>query len=343
VPPSRGRPGRVDRVVTPTLHGRKRPLRYGLSLRIGTAAPPAEVLARIAGFERAGLDSTWMGQLFGIDTLMLYAAAGRDTSTISLGTAVVPTYSRHPLVLASQALTAQALTGNRIVLGIGSSHAGLVRDTMGIEYERPAQYLREYLQVLRPALDGAPIDHAGRMLRVSTGALGATGIPGAGRVPVVVGTFSPKSLVAAAELADGVMTWLAGPGVLGGEVRPTIDDAAAAAGRARPRLVAGLPIAVTDDPARERAAVARFLGPFVRFPAYEDVFRREGIAGPEDLALVGTEAEIVDRLGELAALGVTDFYGGCSSDDEATIERTVGLLGELARGRTTSEPSWPAA
>ena len=318
-------------------------MRYGLSLRIGTAAPPAEVLGRIVGLERAGLDSTWMGQLFGIDTLMLYATAGRDTTTISLGTAVVPTYSRHPLVLASQALTAQALTGDRIVLGIGSSHRALVHDTMGIDYRRPAQYLREYLEVLRAALDGAPIDHVGEMLRVSTGAFGTTGVPGAGRVPVVVGTFSPKSLRVAAELADGVMTWLAGPRVLGTEVRPTIDDLAAAAGRSRPRLVAGLPIAVTDDPARERASVARFLGPFVEFPAYQDVFRREGIAGPDELAIVGGEQEVADRLGELAELGVTDFYGGCSSDDDATVERTVELLGDLARRRTTEEPGWPTA
>jgi F420-dependent oxidoreductase-like protein len=316
-------------------------MRYGVSLRIGTAASPNEVLARIVDLERAGVDSAWMGQLFGIDTLTLYALAGRDTSRISLGTAVVPTWSRHPLVLASQVLTAQAVTGNRIVLGIGSSHRALVHDTMGIDYRRPAQYLREYLEILRPALDGEAIHHHGEMLRVSTGAFGRTGVPGAGRVPVVVGTFSPRSLQVAAELADGVMTWLAGPRVLRHEVRPSIDAAAAAAGRPRPGLVAGFPIAVTDQPGRERATIARFLRPYVNFPAYEDVFRREGISGPEEIAIVGGEQEVEDRLGELAELGATDFYGGCSSDDAATVERTAALLGKLASRRTTDESRWP--
>jgi 5,10-methylenetetrahydromethanopterin reductase len=318
-------------------------VRYGISLPIGDVSPLPETSARIAALEREGLDSTWMGQLFGVDTLMLYALAARDTTTITLGTAVVPTYARHPLVLASQALTAQAATGDRVVLGIGSSHQALVRDTLGIDYQRPARYLREYLIVLRAALDGKAIDFAGEMLRVSTGTLGRTGVPGAGRVPVVVGTFSPRSLQVAAELADGVMTWLAGPQVLCNEVVPTIDGASAAAGRPRPRLIAGLPVAVTDDPARERATIARFLGPYARFPAYEALLRREGVGGPEEVAIVGREHEVEDRLAELADLGVTDFYGGCSSDDPATVERTTALLGALARRRTTDEPRWPRA
>jgi F420-dependent oxidoreductase-like protein len=303
-------------------------------MSIATAAAPRDTVTRVEQLEQVGLDAVWMGQLFGADTLTVFALAGQTTSRISMGTAVIPTYSRHPLVLASQALTAQAATSNRIVLGIGSSHRLLVEDTMGLTYDRPARHLREYLEVLRPALDGQPIDHSGEFLRVTTtGGFGRTGVPGAARVPVIVGTFSPRSLRVAAAHADGAMTWLAGPRVLGTEVRTTIDEAAAAAGRPRPHLVAGLPVAVTEDRERELGRIEASLAPYVEFPAYADVFRRERIGSPGDLAIVGTAEEVEDRLGALEALGVDEFYAACASDDAVTIENTVAVLAALAGRR----------
>jgi F420-dependent oxidoreductase-like protein len=313
-------------------------MRYGVSVSIATTAAPRDTVTRVEQLEQVGLDAVWMGQLFGVDTLTVFALAGQTTSRISMGTAVIPTYSRHPLVLASQALTAQAATTNRIVLGIGSSHRLLVEDTMGLTYDRPARHLREYLQVLRPALDGEPIDHSGEFLRVTTGGFGRTGVPGAARVPVMVGTFSPRSLRVAAAHADGVMTWLAGPRVLGTEVRTTIDEAAAAAGRPRPHLVAGLPVAVTEDRERELARIEASLAPYVEFPAYADVFRRERISSLRDLAIVGTADEVEDRLGALEELGLSEFYGACASDDARTIENTVATLATLARRRGEAAP-----
>jgi F420-dependent oxidoreductase-like protein len=254
-------------------------MRFGLSIGIGKPTAPQQLVQRIGELEAVGLDACWMGQLFGVDTLTLYALAGSQTETIELGTAVIPIYARHPLVLASQALTTQAVTGNRLVLGLGSSHAALIRDTMGLEYARPAAYLREYLTVLRPALDGEAVEHRGELLRVTTGALGRTGVSGACRVPVVVGTFSPHSLRVAGELADGVMTWLAGPNVIREQVVPAVADAAAEAGRPPPRVVVGLPIAVTDDVEGERAVVERTLGAVRALPGVSRCLRSRGDHG----------------------------------------------------------------
>jgi len=116
-------------------------MQYGMALGSAPKPLPAYV-ETIERYEAMGLDSVWSAQLFGADALTVFALAGATTSHIRLGTAVIPTYSRHPLVLASQALTTQAATGNRLVLGVGSSHRDLVEGVLGADYERPAAYLR---------------------------------------------------------------------------------------------------------------------------------------------------------------------------------------------------------
>ncbi len=128
----------------------------------------------------------WCGPLFGVDALTLYAVAGTTTSRITFGTSVVPTYSRHPLVLAWGALTTQAATGGRLILGIGSSHRALVEGALGFDYERPAAYLREYVSVLRRLLAGERFEHQGQFIRVDTTTVfGPARVPGAEPPPCI--------------------------------------------------------------------------------------------------------------------------------------------------------------
>ena len=307
-------------------------MRYGMALGSAPKPLPAYV-ETIERYEEMGLDSVWSAQLFGADALTVFALAGATTSRIQLGTAVIPTYSRHPLVLASQALTTQAATGNRLVLGVGSSHRDRVEGVLGADYEKPAQYLREYLGVLPRLLEGERFDYQGERVHVNTTSVfGRAGVVGAEAPPVYVGTMFPISLRAAGEFADGVITWLVGPTTLAEEVIPRVRETAASAGRPQPRVVAGIPITMCAkaDTQEHTDLVNSRLESFVSLPVYKKVLDREGATGPSDLAAIGAEQAVVDRLQAYANAGVDEVYGVCFADDDALF-RTAGFLGSLDR------------
>lgn len=302
-----------------------------MSLSTGSASLP-EYLDQITRYEEAGLDTVWSGQLFGTDTLTLFALAGARTSRISFGTSIVPMYSRHPLVLASQALTTQAATDGRLLLGVGSSHRALVEGALGLDY-RPAAYLREYLTVLPPLLRGERLSHHSELLHVdTTGTFGGAKVVGATAPPVYVGTMFPKSLRVAGEFADGVVTWLVGPHTMAEQVIATAQAAAEEAGRPRPRFVAGFPVAVcaSTDVGRQKDLVNDRLGGFGALPVYEQVLARENAAGPADLAAIGDEETVAARLAEFADAGVDEVYGLCFGNADVTA-RTAEFLGRRAR------------
>jgi len=307
-------------------------MRYGMSLRSSTRELSG-YLDMIQRYEEYGLDSAWCAQLFGLDALTLFALAGATTSRIRMGTAVIPTYSRHPLVLASHALTTQAATGNRLLLGIGSSHEALVKGVLGADYSRPAAYLREYLTVLPGLLRGERLEYDGERLHVdSTSRFGRAGGLGSEAPPVYVGTMFPISLRITGQLADGLVTWLCGPQTFTDVVLPNLHDAATEAGRDRPRVVASIPMALcaAADVDGQRDQVDRQLETFVSLPVYQQVLEREGASGPSGLAAIGDEETIAARIAEFADAGVDEISGVCFGDD-ATLHRTAEFLGRLAR------------
>jgi F420-dependent oxidoreductase-like protein len=309
-------------------------MRYGMSLRSNVRTLDGFVRT-IGRYEDAGVDTVWCSQLFGLDTLTLFSVAGATTTRIEFGTAVIPTYARHPLVLASQALTAQAATGNRLILGIGSSHRDLVEGVLGADYERPAAYLREYLSVLPDLLRGERTHFAGERVHVdSTKVFGRACVEGADVPPLLVGTMFPVSLRVAGQLADGTVTWLVGPRTLDDVVIPTICHAASEAARPRPKVVASIPIALctASDIDRQMRLIDDQLANFVRLPVYQQVLDREGARGPSALAAVGDESELQARLDQFADLGVDEVFGVCFGDDD-TLDRTVSFLGQLANDR----------
>ena len=199
-----------------------------------------------------GFDSIWFGQIFGPDVLTVLALAGQKTSRIELGTSVVPTYPRHPHMLAQQALTVQAAASGRFNLGIGPSHAPVVEGMWGLSYDRPAVHMREYLSVLLPLIREGRVSFSGDFFRVNA----TVQVPVPKPPPVLIAALAPVMLRMAGEMTDGTITWMVGPKALESHIVPRITKAAKDAGRPAPRVVVGLPIAVTDDPAgaRERAA-----------------------------------------------------------------------------------------
>jgi F420-dependent oxidoreductase-like protein len=290
-----------------------------------------DVEAAAAAAEALGFATGWVPHLpWSLDALTALALAGRTTSRIELGTAVFPTYPRHPLAMAQQALSTQAACGGRLVLGIGPSHPVVIETMFGLEYDRPARHTREYVEVLRAAFAGTGfVSFDGEFFRVQS----MLEVPGESPPPILVAALAPLMLQLAGEVADGTITYWANEKAVGEHIVPRITGAAEAAGRPAPRIVVGLPIAVVDDAdaAREQAAAA--FTAYNAIPTYQRILGRGGDAKPEDVAVIDTEARVTARLHAYADAGATDLIAaplGLGDDAGAGQRRAVELLASLA-------------
>ncbi len=307
-------------------------MRLGLYIATGDGAPLDRVLARFARAEAAGFDSAWVGQVFDYDALTLLALAGRATRSIALGSWVIPTFPRHPLALAQQALSVQVACGGRFQLGVGVSHRAVIEKRMGLAYQRPLRHAEEYLRVLRPLLAGDSVDFSGEVFRVRARVEIETPAP-----PLLLAALGPRMLELAAARADAVGIWLGAAPFLESFVLPRLRAAAHGAERPLPRIVCALPLAVTDRVADARRAAAAFLARSSRLPAYRSVLERQGAGNPADVALIGGPAQIESGLARLAELGVTDFIAvlfPIPEDPEASA-RSLATLGPLDRFELT--------
>jgi 5,10-methylenetetrahydromethanopterin reductase len=232
--------------------------------------------------------------------------AGSQVPGIEVGTAVVPTYPRHPAVLAQQALTTALAVGGRLSLGIGLSHQIVIEDMYGYSFDKPARHMREYLSVLLPLLNGEAAAFHGETvhghIQLST--------PRVGRLPVLLAALAPQMLRLAGERADGTVLWMTGPATVRDYVVPAITTAARDAGRPSPRVVCVLPVCVTDDVAASRAGANKVFAIYGQLPSYRAMLDREGAAGPGDVAITGDEDTVAAQIMALADAGVTDFVAG---------------------------------
>lgn len=301
-------------------------------MRIGTMIdvdrPLPEVIEQTQGFAEDGLASAWAVQVFAYDALTLLGVVGSRVPGIELGTAVVPVHSRHPQVMAQQALTVQAATGGRFSLGIGLSHKVVVEGLWGMSYERPARYLREYLEALLPMVSGSAVDVRGEVVTAVTS--GPLEVPQAPPPPVLVAALGPTMLRLAGRLTDGTITWMTGVSTVASYVVPTITAAAAAAGRPSPRVAVALPVSVTAEVERAKAHVDETYALYATLPSYQAMLEREGAAVPSDIAIVGDEAAVRAGLRRLADAGATDVLAAPSGAPEER-RRTLDLLSAVAR------------
>jgi 5,10-methylenetetrahydromethanopterin reductase len=235
---------------------------------------------------------------------------------------VVPTYPRHPLAMAQQALTAGAASNGRFTLGLGLSHKIVIEDLMGMSYAKPLRHMREYLTVLGELLAGRPAKFAGEEYRVNLGLQ----VPGAKRVPVLVAALGEQMLRLCGRLADGTILWMTGPKTIERHVAPTLFGAAKEAGRPQPRIVANLPIALTREADAAREWVGKNFAIYGSLPSYRAMLDREGAAGPADVTLAGDEKVLDAALGQLRDLGVSDFAGAIAAVDAETGKRTLEYL-----------------
>jgi len=279
-------------------------MRIGVGLQ--DPSGPAPMTALREQLQRAadqGFASAWMSNIFGVDALTALAVTGSQVPGIEVGTAVVPTYPRHPAALAQQARTVAAAVDGRLVLGIGTSHRIVIEDMFGYDFGKPILHMREYLDVLLPLLDGQPVAVSGTTVRANIGLT----TPCPGRVPVLLAALGPQMLRLAGERTDGTVLWMTGPATVRDHIVPTITAAARDAGRPSPRVVCSLPVCVTDDPDGARERATQVFAIYGDLPSYRAMLDREGAAGPAEVAVVGDEDTVAAQVGALAEAGVTDF------------------------------------
>ena len=275
----------------------------------------------------SGLDF-WVPQLSDVDALTALAVIGHQVPGLRVGTAVVPTYPRHPLVMAMQALTVQAATGNRLTLGIGLSHQVVIEGAFGMSFAKPVRHMREYLEILMPALHEGKVTFEGEELTART--FSPLRLAGAEPPPVVVAALGTQMLNLAGRLADGTVLWMVGRKTVADHIVPAITQAATAAGRPAPRVVVGLPVCVTHDTAAARDKAASAYGFYNNLPSYRAMLDKEGADGPADVAIVGDEESVASQLSALFDVGATELglavFGSAEERD-----RTLALLADLAK------------
>jgi F420-dependent oxidoreductase-like protein len=303
-----------------------------IGINIGASPKAANAIDDLVGQTRAaseaGLASVWLSQIMDVDALTAVAVIGHEVPGIELGTAVIPTYPRHPMMLAGQAMTAQAACGNRLTLGIGLSHQIVIESMFGYSWVKPARHMREYLSVLNPLMQGRQVSFEGET--VTARPMAPITVAGAEAPPVLVAALGPVMLKLAGELADGTITWMVGAKTLSSHIVPSIAAAAAAARRPAPRIAVGLPVCVTEDVDRARQTAAQAFAIYGQLPSYRAMLDREGAEGPADVAIVGDEETVAAALAGLADAGATDLTAPPFGSGEER-RRTLALLAELAR------------
>jgi alkanesulfonate monooxygenase SsuD/methylene tetrahydromethanopterin reductase-like flavin-dependent oxidoreductase (luciferase family) len=282
--------------------------RVGLTVSRRTAR---EAVDFIQAAEAGGVATIWSTMYaLGNDLPTLYAAAAVQTERITLGTSIVPAFTRHPLALAGQAITLENLAPGRFRLGIGTSHGPTMAEAYGLEFARPLAHLREYVQILKTALNQGEVEFAGDYYTVKAKLVAST------RTPVLVAALSEHAFELAGELADGAISWYCPPSYLLAKAKPAMERGAQSAGRTIPPLLAQINVAFEFD-IRDREAVRAEMREYVIGTAGAPFYARMYAASGYELDTDGNPpAALVDEL-------------VISGDDDAI---AAGLIDLLDRG-----------
>jgi F420-dependent oxidoreductase-like protein len=297
----------------------------------------SKLVADIEWADSAGLATAWMPQVpDDFDLLTMVALMASHSTRIELGTAVVPLQAQHPIALARQALSVHAMANGRLALGVGPSHHWIIRDMLGLPYDKPASYTRDYLEVFNAAISGpGPVDIENASFTVhNPTALGADT-----KMPVLVAALGPVMLQIAGEHADGTSLWMADEKAIGEHIAPKINKAAAEAGKPAPRIVAGIPVTLcaNSEVAAAKDRANRILAEAETSPNYQKLLDRGDARDVGDLCAAGDFEQIRRRFQHFADAGVTDLsvrllpIGDTRDELIASKYRTREVIAELAK------------
>jgi F420-dependent oxidoreductase-like protein len=246
-----------------------------------------------------------------LDTLTLFAVVATQTTRIRLGTSIVPIYPRHPLVMAQQAATIDALAPGRLRLGVGTSHRHVMENMYGLSMPSPLAYLREYVEVMRQALWEGRVEHQGTFFKV------AASIPRPAQIPLLISALGEKAFSLAGEIADGAISWMCPVPYLLDTALPALQAGAQAQHRPAPPLVAHIPVVMSTDEAAVQAATKPRVSFYTKAPFYARMFAAAGFPIAPDgtgvdalvkaLVVAGNEAQVEKRLRELITSGLDEL------------------------------------
>jgi F420-dependent oxidoreductase-like protein len=292
-------------------------VRWGLAG--GTTLATVEEAREAARFaDASGFDSLWISHAMAVDPIVALACVGAEAPNLKeFGTSVVPLYGRHPIGLAQLAMTAQTALGGRFTLGIGAASKQQAEDRMGIPWERPFSFTREFVDGLQPLLAGRAAHVVGEQL--TTRAKLEIDAP---NTPILLAALGPRMLRFAGERVEGTTLGQCGPRTIANYVLPHLDAGAEAAGRERPRVMALVRICVTDDYSGAFALAKRISARYQASPSYARVLAKEGLADPADIHLIGSWQQVLDGLAAYAEAGATDLRIEVSAHTEAARDAT---------------------
>jgi F420-dependent oxidoreductase-like protein len=296
---------------------------------------PGNTIDTVAGQARAaaaaGVRTAWLGQRLDYDAITLAAVIGREVPELALGVAVLPIFTRHPLVAASAAQTAQAATHGRFQLGLGLGAAFVTEPVYGMPHQHQIARLREYLTVLRSVFTVGTADHHGAELTAASGPMALAGAQPP--VPLLVAAMAPQTLRVSGELADGILPYLAAPKVLAEHIIPELTRAAQAAGRPRPRVVAFVSGAVVSDADSARNAAATTMARYEAVPSYRRVLDLAGVDAAAELALLGDDQTVAAGIRRYREAGADEVVlMTLNVPEPGAAERSRALAGSIDLG-----------
>src|SRR4051794_12847097 len=296
-------------------------VRWGLAG--GTTLASIDEARGVARYAVAGgFDSLWISHANAVDPIVALAAVAQDTVGLSeVGTSVVPVYGRHPIGVAQLARTAQSALGGRFTLGIGAASKGAVGSSMGLRWDRPLAYTREFIAGLQPLLAGEQADVDGEQVTTH----GVLNIKAAD-TPILLAALGPKMLELAGRVVQGTTVGQCGPKTIATHIAPRLRAAAEEAGRPAPRIMALIRLCVTDEPAPAYALARDTAARYRQVPSYEAVQDIEGLDEPADLHLIGPWSRVLDGLHEYAEAGVTDYRLEIAAPDAASRDASRAAL-----------------
>ncbi|MBC95471.1 LLM class F420-dependent oxidoreductase [bacterium] len=272
-----------------------------------------------------GYATFWTPQIFNLDALTALAVVAESVEGIRLGTSVIPTYPRHPMMLAQQALTVNQVSNGRLDLGIGLSHKPVVEGMWGISFDAPVGHMSDYLQILMALLHEGTISYGGKHL-TSRGGIDVPADP----PPVLVAALGPQMLKLVGRIADGTVTWMTGPETIRNHISPVINASAEEAGRPIPKVITAVPVCITSDSDLAEEYAKRDFGFYGDLPSYRAMLEREGLANSWDIALSGSFEQVAEGLQNYADAGGTQVVAAIYGPDEDR-ERTISELAQLIR------------
>jgi F420-dependent oxidoreductase-like protein len=270
-----------------------------------------DVIAQARRAFDVGVRQIWLAQRFDYDAISLAGLVGAAVPGIGVGTFVVPINPRHPLIVATSAQTAQAAAHGNFSLGLGLGAHAPEQQAFGTAWPNPVGRLREHLAVLRSIFDTGAVDYHEWPVAL------AGGTP----IPLYVAAMGPKALRVTGELADGTLPYLAGPRTIEDFIVPTIADAASAAGRPAPQIIAAVPVVVSADTDAARNLAVEELAFYETIPSYAKVIAREGADRAADIAAVGPAEAVRAQLQRYRDAGATDLVLSSLRSDSTDPER----------------------